>query len=142
MSNEEKSIYKNKIILTIFILVFVFIMVAFVLLNSTANDTFQFHYIHNRNTGEAIGLVASILLYLLFSYLIMMIPFCVVFLFSLYLYFFLHRKDKRVWSRSYCPKYEDELHYAGSVSFAATYIAVLVLMALHITNIVTINGLT
>lgn len=55
------------------------------------------------------------------------------------LYYFLHRKDKNVFDRSYHPRYEEEFYYGGAVSFIATYIAAFILMVLHISNIATIN---
>lgn len=141
MSDEERNIQKNKLIITIAVLVLVFVIVAYILLNSRINDTLYFHYVHNQNTGEPLGLIASILLYILFWWFAGLIPSACVFLFAMCLYFFLHRKDKKLLDRCYHPKYEEEFHYGGMVAFIATYIAVLVLMVLHISNFATINVL-
>ena len=139
MENEEKTIEKNKRISAITVLSVVFIITAFILMNSTLNDTVYFHHIHNRNTGEPIGFVASILLYLLFWWFVGLVPSACVFLFMLFLYCFLHRKDKRLIERNYHPKYEEEFYYGGAVAFISTYIVALGLMILHITNIATIK---
>lgn len=139
MIDEEQMIKKNKIIITIAILFLIITSVIYILLNSTINDTLCFHYIHNQNTGEQIGLITSILLYLIFWWFIGLIPSSGVFLFSLCLYYFFHRKDKRLFERSYQPKYKEEIYYAWTVAYRATYIAILILMALHISNIATIN---
>lgn len=139
MTDEERSIQKNKIIITVAVLVLVFVVVACILLNSTTNDTLYFHYVHNQNTGEPLSLIASIFLYILFWWFIGLVPSASVFLFMMCLYYFLHRKDKRILDRYYHPKYEEEFYYGGTVSFAATYIAILILMILHISNIATIN---
>ncbi len=61
------------------------------------------------------------------------------FLFMMSVYYFLHRKDKKVFDRRYHPEYEKEFYYGGSVAFAATYIAVLHLMILHLSDLATIN---
>lgn len=139
MNDEERSIYKNKLILTVSVLVLVFSAVACILLNSTTNDSIYFHYLHNQNTGEPLGLVASIFLYALFWWFAGLIPSSCVSLFALCVYYFLHRKDKRLFERSYHPKYEEEFHYGGAVAFISTYAAILILMVLHISNIATIN---
>lgn len=139
MSDEERNIQKNKLIITVAVLVLVFVVMACILLNSTINDTLYFHYVHNQNTGEPLGLITSIFLYVLFWWFAGLVPSACVFLFAMCLYFFLHRKDKKLLDRSYHPKYEEEFHYGGTVAFIATYIAVLVLMVLHISNFATIN---
>lgn len=139
MTVEDRSIQKNKIIITVAVLVLVFVVVAYILLNSTINDTLYFHYVHNQNTGEPLGLIASIFLYILFWWFAGLIPSACVFLFMMCLYYFLHRKDKRIFDRYYHPKYEEEFHYGGAVSFIATYMAVFILIVLHISNIATIN---
>ena len=139
MPAEDRSIQKNKLIITVAILVLVFIVVAYILLNSTVNDTLYFHYVYNQNTGEPLGLIASIFLYILFWWFAGLIPSACVFLFALCLYYFLHRKDKRLFDRCYHPKYEEEFHYGGAVAFMATYVAVFILLVMHISNIATIN---
>lgn len=81
--DEDKSIQKNKRIITIAVLIFVFSAVGYILLNSTLNDTMYFHYICNQRTGEPMSLVGSVLLYLLFGFVLGLIPFSITFLFSL-----------------------------------------------------------
>ena len=139
MTNEEKYIQKNKTIITVFVMVLVFIVVACILLNSTTNDAIYFHYVYNQNTGEPLGVVASIFLYILFWWLIGTLFASFVFLCMLCLYYFLHRKDKRIFERHYHPKYEEEFYYGGTVSLVAAYVAVFVLLVLHISNIATIT---
>ena len=123
----------------LFVLVLVFAVVACILLNSTTNDTIYFHYVNNQNTGEQIGAVTSIFLYILLWWLIGTLFASFVFLCMLCLYYFLHRKDKRLFERHYHPKYEEEFYYGGTVSFVAAYAAVFVLLVLHISNIATIT---
>lgn len=77
MTDEERSIQKNKGIITLAVLIFV--VVACIFLNSTMNDALYFHYIHNKNTGEPLGLIASILLYILFWWFIGLVPSACVF---------------------------------------------------------------
>lgn len=136
--NEDKAIQKNKRIIAIAVLIFVFSAVGYILINSTLNDTIYFHYIHNQKTGEPISLMGSILLYLLFGFVLGLIPFSVTFLFSLCLYFFLHRKEKGLYYSDH-PKHEEEYFYGGYISLLSTYIAVYTLLILHISNIATIR---
>ncbi len=140
MTDEERSIQKNKIIITIAILVVVFIGVGYTLLNSTLNDELYFRYAYNQKTGEQLNLASSLLIYF-FIFGVFGIPHAgCVFLFMMYLYYFLHRKDKRLFrDRSYCPDYEEEFHYGGRVALRATYTARFILMLLHISNVITIN---
>lgn len=139
MTTEEKIIHKNKIIITVAVLLLVFVIMACILLNSTTNDTLYFHYIYNQNTGKQLGLITSIFLYILFWWFAGLVPSACVFLFTLHLYFFLHRQDKRLFDRYYHPKYEEEFYYGGAVAFIATYVAIFILIVLHISNIATIN---
>ena len=139
MTDEERSIQKNKKIITVAVLTLAFAIVAVILLKSTLNDTFYFHYIQNQKTGENIGLIVSILGYLLLWWLLGMLPSACLSLFSLCLYYFLHRKDKEILSRHYHPKYETECSHCAYLSFTISYIATFVLLVLHIFNIATIN---
>lgn len=136
--DEDNSIQKNKRIITIAVLIFVFSAVGYILLNSTLNDTIYFHYIYNQRTGEPMSLIGSILLYLLFGFVLGLIPFSITFLFSLCLYFFLHRKETNFYYNDH-PKHEEEYFYGGYVALLSTYAAVYVLLILHISNIATIH---
>ncbi len=133
------DIKKNKRIITISILIYVFILFLFVLINSTFNDELRFVYVTNQNTGEPIGVIGSLFLYVLLWWFVGLIPSAMVFLFVLLLYHFLHRKDSRILERNYHPPYEEEYHYGGKVTFISTYIAAGVLLILQIFNVITIN---
>lgn len=137
--NEDKSIIKNKRIILISILIFVTFIVVLILLNSRFNDDVYFHYVYNQNTGEQLSIITSLFLYLLFWWFVGGIPSACVFLFMATIYAIIHRKDKRLFEKSYHPKYEEELFYGGQMAFAVTYLAVLVLMILHLSNIATIR---
>ena len=138
-SDEERSIRKNKIIITVAVFVLDFVNVVFVLMNSTVNDTLYFHYVHNQSTGEPLGLILSIFLYILFWWLAGLILSGWVCVCTICLYYFLHRKDKRISERYYSPKYEEELYYGVELSFRVTYVVAFILILLHISNIVTVN---
>lgn len=132
-------IKRNKIIIATSTIVLVFLIFCFILSNSEINGSLSFHYVHNQNTGEPLSLIVSIFLYILFWWFIGLVPSAAVFLFSLIVYYFLHRKDKRLLERRYHPPYEEEFHFGGKVAFISTYIAVLVLLLLQISNLVMIS---
>ena len=136
---EEKSIVKNKRIILSSIVIFVALIVILILLNSSLNSDVYFHYVYNQNTGARLSIITSLFLYFLFWWFAGFVPSAVVFLFMMSVYYFLHRKDKKVFDRGYHPEYEEEFYYGGSVAFVATYIVVLFLMILHLSNLVTIN---
>lgn len=133
------SIKKNKIIIATSITVLVFTVFCLILSNSSINGSLSFQYVHNQNTGEPLSLSESIFLYILFFWFLGLIPFSVVFLFSLMIYFFLHRKDKRLFERRYNPPYEEEMDFGFKVSYISTYTAIFILLILQISNLVTIK---
>ena len=139
MSDEERSIQKNKTIILVAVLIITFFMVSCILLNSTANDTVYFHYAHNLNTGEPIGLIGSIVLYVVLWGFSGIFPAGINWLLITYLYFFLHRKDKNVTNRFRTPKYEEEHDYGTKIAFVVSYIAAGILIILHVSNIVTMD---
>ncbi len=133
------SIKRNKLIIATSTIALVFLIFCFILSNSEINGSLSFHYVHNQNTGEPLSLIVSIFLYILFWWFIGLVPSAAVFLFSLIVYYFLHRKDKRLLERRYHPPYEEEFYFGGKVAFISTYIAVLVLLLLQISNLVSIS---
>lgn len=133
------SMRKNKIIIATSIILLVFTIFCLVLSNSSINGALSFHYVYNQNTGEPLSLGMSIFLYLLFFWFVGLVPFSSVFLFSLIVYFFLHRKDKRLLERRYHPPYEDEMYFGGKIAFISTYTAIFILMVLQISNLVVIR---
>jgi len=137
--NEDKSIIKNKRIILSSILIFVTLIVVLLLLNSRFNNDVYFHYVYNQNTGEQLSVITSLLLYLLFLWFVGLVPSACVFLFMMMVYAIIHRKDKRLFEKSYHPNYEEEFFYGGLMAFVVTYSAVLVLMILHLSNIATIK---
>lgn len=130
---------RNKRIIAIATSVFWLSIVGWVLLESRPAGPFEFHWLRNGTTGERLPLIANIVLYGIAWAFFSMIPSAWVFLFALGVYSFLHRKDKRCLNRYYHPPYEEEMFYAGSLSFALVYITTGVLLLLHITNMVEIK---
>ena len=130
---------RNKAILATAILMLVIGSTVLILLNSEVIGHPSFHRIQNQNTGADLSIVMSVFLYLIFWVFFAGIPASVVFLFSIAVYFFLHRKDKRLLEKRYHPPYKDELHFCGYVSFASTYTAFLLLLILQVSNLMEIN---
>lgn len=133
------SLKKNKIIIATSVILLVLSMFILILSRSSINGALSFHYVYNRNTGEPLSLAMSIFLYILLFWFIGLIPSSSVFLFSIMIYYFLHRKDKRLFNRNYHPTYEEEFFFGGKVAFASTYLAILILMLLQISNLVIIR---
>lgn len=126
-------------ILAAAILLLVIGCTVLIILNSEICGPPSFHRVQNQNTGEDLSIVVSVSLYLIFWLFFAGIPTSFVFLFSMGVYFFLHRKDKRLLEKRYHPPYEDELHFCGYVSFASTYTAFLLLLILQVSNLMEIN---
>lgn len=140
MDNEKGSITRNKVAITIAIIILILLGSFYIVQNSTINDVVYFHNVHNQNTGEPISIIGSILLYFLFWWFLGMFPFSILSLFCLCLFYFLHRKDKQLLhKRHYTPKYIEEYYYGCKLSCIFSYVTVLVFMVLHISNIMTIN---
>lgn len=139
MTDGERSINRNKIIITIAILVLVFFFFVIVLLNSEFNETMNFRFIKDQNTGEPIGLIISLFLYVLLWWFLGLVPSACVFLYMMCVYGILHIKDKRLFEHGYFPPYEEEFDYGGHCAFISTYVAIFILLFLHITSIITIN---
>lgn len=139
MENIMEDCRKNKRLIATSVIILVLIAFVAILANSHLNGNFAFRYIYNRNTGEPISAIGSILLYILFWWFIGLLPSATVFLFSLILYFSLHRKDMRLLERHYHPNYESEFHFGGLIAFSATYIAIFILLVLHICSLITIS---
>ena len=137
--DDDKAIFKNKLILAIAILIAVFFVLSLVLLNSSTHDNLYFRRLHNQNTGEPLSVAVSLLFYILMGGLIGTLLYCPIFLFSLCLYYYLHRKDPRLLDRSHHPKYEDEIYFSGTFAAYASYIPVFIILILHIFNILTVN---
>ena len=136
-----QEVKRNKKILGIFAICLVSIIFFAILKNSSYNGTFSFHYVYNQNTGEPISFIGSIFLYFLLWFVLGLVPSSVVFLCTSTLFFFLHKKDKQLFQSRYSPPYQDEFYFGGFISLSSTYIAVLMLMFLHISNIFTIKVL-
>ena len=130
---------RNKAILATAILMLVIGSTVLIILNSEICGQPAFNRVQNQNTGEDLSIAMSVFLYLIFWVFFAGIPASVVFLFSIAVYFFLHRKDKRLLEKRYHPPYEDELHFCGYVSFASTYTAFLLLLILQVSNLMEIN---
>lgn len=130
---------KNRAIIGISVIALVVVVFIVTLLNSQYNGTFAFHYIHNLNTGRPMSAFVSVLLYILLWWVMGLIPAASVALFSLVLYFILHRKDKRLLQSNYHPPFESEHYWGARIAFISTYVAVLILMILQISNLVSIR---
>lgn len=133
------SIKRNKIIIATSIIVLVFTIFCLILSNSLINGSLSFQYVHNQNTGEPLSLGTSIFLYILLFWFLGLLPVSAIHLFMFMVYFFLHRKDKRLFERGYNPPYEEEMYFGSRVVFISTYTAIFILLILQISNLVTIR---
>lgn len=139
MIDTEISIQRNKKIIKIFIILVSLSLAIWVISNSTYNATIYFHYVHNRNTGEAIGLAGSLIMYIGLWILSGVLLSSILMGLSMFSYVILHRKDEKILKRYYHPVYEEELTYGIDVSRKIGYVLPLVFIILHVSNIVTIN---
>lgn len=135
----EKQIKRNKRLIAVFTIAIVILAFSYVISNSEINGALSFHRILNQKTGEPISIFGSIFLYILFWWLAGLVPTATVFNLMMLFYFFLHRKDKRLFERHYSPPYEEEFFFGGTIAFSATYLAVLILILLQISNLMIIK---
>ena len=132
-------IKKNKRILALFLTFLIAVGIWVYLSQSTFTGKFQFAYLHNRNTGEPVSALASLLLYILAGAFLGTIPCSAMTVLSIGLYFFLHRGDQMLFLKNYHPAYEEELNFAVSAAFRWGYAAVFALVALHISGIIVLK---
>ena len=136
---KEKNTVRNKRIIFSFVIIVVVTIFLLILFNNNFNSEIYFHYVYNQNTGECLTVLESVFLYLLLWGLAGGILASGISVFVMYVYFFLHRKDKKISYKYYTPKYQEELEYGISVAFVAAYILLLIVMILHIFNISTLS---
>lgn len=137
--NSEKSIRKNKLILSFFSLSILLIVYSYILLVSTFNGHLSFRYVYNSTTGEASSILSSIICYGFILYVLGAMLGCPISVLVMMLYFFLHRHDDVLRSRyTPSPKYEEELHFACGLSLQASFVACFILGILHISGLITI----
>lgn len=140
MTEEEKSIQKNKKILMTFVLAVVAVLFSCVLIASSPGEGPDLQYLWNRFVSDPVSFIGAMVGLLFFWFFIFgALASSSIFLLMLCLYSFLHRKDPRFFERHYYPKYEEEFYYGGKVAFVSSYTATLILLILYATNIITFN---
>lgn len=137
--NSEKSIRKNKLILSCFALSLLFLVYSYILLVSTFNGHLSFRYVYNGTTGEASSILVSIIAYGFILSVSGAMLGCPVAVLVMMLYFFLHRHDDVLRSRhAPSPKYEEELDFAFGLSLQTSFVVCFILGILHISGLITI----
>lgn len=136
----KDNIRKNKLIITVAVLLVVIIAFFSIALSGNFSGTLEFKILNNQETGEPLGVLASLFLYVLMLLLFGLVPSSCVFLFAMLVYFFLHRKDPNLFKKGYSPKYEEEFEYAGKLSFCSTYAATFMLILLYAIGLFDYSG--
>lgn len=127
---------RNKTVISASSISIVLFFFFLILSNCKLTGEFSFLYIENQNTGQAMSLGLSIITHLFLWLVLSLIPASCMFLFSMFVYLILHRKDPRLMERGYTPPYESEFYFGVAVSFSSTYIATFILMVLFACGIV------
>lgn len=113
---NDRSIRKHIIIDLVEIAV-VLAMMLYTISESQYIGEIEFRYMYNQNTGDQLSVIASIFIYIFCWFVLGMLPFAVVFLVGLTVYFIIHRKDENLFNRSYSPPYKVEFMAGGSFAF-------------------------
>ena len=103
------------------------------LLSSTLNSGFAFRWIHNQNTGEPLGLIACLFLYLLLFFLAGMVFSGSIIVISEIPCFILNHSNIK--------ENETTLNVLGPFGFLIGYAIMAILFILHISGIATIDFL-
>lgn len=119
----DRSIQKHIIIIALVEIAVVLAMMLYTISESQYIGEIEFRYMYNQNTGERLSTIASIFIYIFCWFVLGMLPFAVVFLVGLTVYFIIHRKDKNLLYRSYSPPYKVEFGVGGSIAFFLCFLA-------------------
>lgn len=130
---------RNKIIISTLSISIVLFFFFLALSNCEFTGELSFHYIENKNTGEQMSLFVTIVFLLFIWWVLSLIPASCMFLFAMSVYFFLHRKDKKLLIRGYNPPYESELYFGCTVAMTATFIATFILMLLFSIGLIVVK---
>ena len=133
-SYEDRILTRNKRIAIISAIALSLLFMVCILFHSEPNDTIYFHFVHDRNTGESLGWFVSVFLYILLWWVIGMLPAGWNSILILILYMLLYPKNTQLRDKHF-----DVAYYGGWTALCSTYGAVLVLMILHLSNIITID---
>ena len=123
--------HKNKTIITCAGNVLVAVGFILAVCSCQLNGDIGFVYCENPETGEQLGAFYSLFVYSFLWLVSGVVPFAVVMLFKMAVYYFLHRGDKRLFERGYHPEYEQECDGIVEYSLRVTYLAMAVLFLLY-----------
>lgn len=132
---NDRSIRKHIIIIDLVEIAVVLAMMLYTISESQYVGEIEFRYMYNQNTGEQLSVIASIFIYIFCWFVLGMVPFAVVFLVGLTVYFIIHRKDKNLLYRSYSPPYQVEFMAGGSFAFFSVFLSELILVFLHVSGL-------
>ncbi len=137
---EYEHSKRDRVLSLVFIVLVVGAVIAWYLSSKcTATGHIRFEYIQNRNTGEDSGIIVSLLLYVLLSWLC---TFFVMFASLLPVFIFvrlLHIKDGRFFEKGYRPPYYDDLHWTFTLWFFICHIMTVATVALFAFGVVQWN---
>ena len=123
---------KNKTIITCAGNVLVVVGFILAVCSCQLNGNIGFVHYENPETGDQLGTLYSLFVYLFLWIVSGVVPSAVVILLKMAVYYFLHRADKRLFERGYHPEYEQECDGIVESSLRATYSAMAVLFLLYI----------
>lgn len=132
---KDHSIKKHIKIIALVEIAVVLAIMLYTISESQYIGEIEFRYMYNQNTGERLSAITSIFIYIFYWFVLGMIPFAVVFLVGLTVYFIIHRKDKNLLDRSYLPPYKIEFDIGGLIAFLAVFLSQFILVILHVSGL-------
>ena len=123
-AEADHSVQKNKKIIMVSTLLFNLVLIP--LFNRAMGRLWEVEWATSENLFRSIPGILG--LWFVFG----MIPASVSFLFALAVYFFLHRKDTRLFSRGYHPPYSGEVSTGCIFAMGVTYTGLLVLIVVNL----------
>lgn len=133
---SQKIKNRNKIFLSVSVLLSVAILFVLCLIKSDFTGKIGFVHIANNKTGKPLSVLAAIVIYGFIYWVFSTVIASAYALYSLALYAVLHRKDGGISTRCSSLPHEDELDYIFSFSTWSVYVASAIILLLHAFGII------
>lgn len=130
---------KSQKIILFFSFTITFLAFFYKLYTSEYIGEFSFQPIYNANTGAPLSVITSIVLYIMFAFVMGLVPASAISLFSLILCLFLHRNKDESFLSGPNNKVDDDCSFSFAMSFSLAYSAIFILLLLHMSGIFAIN---
>lgn len=133
---SQKIKNRNKIFLSVSVLLSVAILFVLCLIKSDFTGKIGFVHIANTKTGKPLSALGAIVIYGFIYWVFSTVIASAYALYSLALYGVLHRKDGGISTRCSSLPHENELDYMFSLSMGSVYVVSAIVLLLHVFGII------